>query len=122
MSGQVDQIKIDSFAVDEDREGKCTPFSVIDHYLAISKDGVVDHDSMDASILVSLNNLVLEIVSGALAKLELDTSLGTGLCGPLCVFCGSRVIVGKEANQLGANAASFDGVLEFLSVIQARSC
>lgn len=110
-------------AVDKDREtNRSLLFSAIDRYLAISKDRVVDHDSIDAGILVSLDDLVLKIVTGALAKLKLDTGLGTGLCSPLGVLCGSRVVVGKESNQLRADVASLEGVLELLSVVQAISC
>lgn len=85
-------------------------------YLAIAKDGVVDHDTMDASILVGLNDLVLEVVAGTCAKLKLDAGLGTGLCGPLGVLGSSGILVGKESDQLGADVTSLDCVLELLSV------
>lgn len=86
-------------------------------YLAIAKDGVVDHDTMDASILVGLYDLVLKVVAGTCAKLKLDTGIGTCLCGPLGVLGSSGILVGKEPDQLGTDVAGLDCVLELLSVV-----
>jgi hypothetical protein len=71
---------------------------------------------VDASILVSFDNLVLEIVSGALSELKLDTRLGTGLCGPLGILGRSGILVSKESDQLGADVAGLDRVLQLLSI------
>jgi len=87
-------------------------------YLAISKNRVVDHDSINASVLVSLDDLVLEIISRALSELKLDAALSAGLCGPLGILGSGGILVGKEADKLGANVASLDGFLKLLSIFE----
>lgn len=91
-------------------------------YLTISKDGVVDHDSMNTSILVGLDDLVLEIVSRALSELKLDAGLSASLRSPLGILGCSRVLVGKEADQLGADVESLDRVLQLFSIIPQGKC
>jgi len=86
-----------------------------DLYLAITKNGVVDHDSVHSSVLVGLDDLVLEIVSGASSELKLDTGLSAGLCSPLGILCGGGILVGEETDQLWADVAALDRVLELLS-------
>lgn len=86
-------------------------------YLAIAEDGVVDHDAMDASILVGLYDFVLKVIAGTCTKLKLDAGLSTSLCGPFGVLGSSGVFVGKESNQLGTDVAGLDRVLELLSVV-----
>ena len=70
---------------------------------------------MDTRILVCLDDLVLQVVSGALSELKLDTGLSTGLCSPLGVLYGSRIIIGQESNELWVDVAALDSILELLS-------
>lgn len=77
---------------------------------------------MNTSILVGLDNLILEIVSRTLSELKLDARLGAGLRGPLGILGCSRVLVGKEADQLGADVTSLDRVLQLFSIIRQGRC
>lgn len=84
--------------------------------LAISKDRVVDHDTMDILILIGLHDLDLQLVSGALPQLKLDAGLLASLGCPLGILYGGGVVVCKEPNELWVDLALSDGFLELVSV------